>query len=273
MIRAKSAIIVSKADPAGMTIKKVLLSLYSFKRDKDGIYWYGNTPLVEVEKPSVYSDGLEEMVDAELYVFATRHASESGFPALLTHPPGNWTDEVKLGGRPRRICVAPAYALKRAALTLKRWQEELGLSSWRVGVEVTHHGPYLERTPVLFVELGSTEREWRDEHAAIAVAHAAVEVATSGLRGEDGWIPAVGFGGPHYAPRFLKHVFGGRYAIGHIIPVYVFDEVGEREIRMAFERTFPRPRVALLDWKGLKRPHKEKLLPVLEDMGVEAVRA
>ena len=272
MIRASSAIIVSRADPAGMTIKQVLLKLYPFK-ERNGHYWYSDIPLIEIEKPTIYADELEKIVEADLYVFATRHASESGFPALLTHPPGNWTDRADLGGKPRSICIAPAYALKVAALTLREWHEKLGLEGWRVGIEVTHHGPYLEKTPALFVELGSTEAEWRNEKAAIAVAHAAVRVAVSGLNFNPGWVPAVGFGGPHYAPRFLKHVFGDYYAIGHIIPIYAFDDVREREIRMAFERTYPRPRVALLDWKGLRKPHKEKLLLALEDMGVEVVRA
>ncbi len=45
---------------------------------------------------------------------------------------------------------------------------------YEVSYECTHHGPSLN-VPAMFVELGSSEKQWNDSRAAEAVAHAAME--------------------------------------------------------------------------------------------------
>ncbi len=40
-------------------------------------------------------------------------------------------------------------------------------------MKCTHHGPSLD-VPTMFVELGSSETQWRDSKAAQAVAHSAM---------------------------------------------------------------------------------------------------
>ncbi|RLE52184.1 MAG: D-tyrosyl-tRNA(Tyr) deacylase, partial [Candidatus Methanomethylicota archaeon] len=220
-IAADVIILTPKVDMASQTIKRQLLSNYKFKeKTYSGItaYFYDSICVVDIDVDSIYAENVEDKFEANLFIFATRHSAASGIPALLTHAPGNWTDEAKFGGKPRSVCIAPASSLKIALTELVRAAEEHGLEEWKVGLEVTHHGPYVESTPTMFIELGSSEKYWRNEIAARAVAQAIMKVAESRVKGEPKFKIGVGFGGPHYAPIFTKLVKNSDIAIGHIIP-------------------------------------------------------
>jgi len=170
------------------------------------------------------------------------------------------------------VCIAPASSLKIALTELVRAAEEHGLEEWKVGLEVTHHGPYVESTPTMFIELGSSEKYWRNEIAARAVAQAIMKVAESRVKGEPKFKIGVGFGGPHYAPIFTKLVKNSDIAIGHIIPEYVFDDVTEREIEAAVKRTEGDIELAVVEWKGLKKRHRSFLLPIIDRLGLKVMR-
>ena len=268
MARYRAAIVVSERDLAGITIREQLLQIYQFERVNEVTWALGDIALVTIEEESIYADDAES-IDADLIVFATKHKSESKIPALLTHAPGNWTDRADYGGKPRAVCVAPASAMRAALHELKRGRDELGLEDWLVGMEVTHHGPYFKEKPVLFVELGSSEEQWSNKVAARAVARAALAAAKHERITE----VRVGFGGPHYAPLFTRRVLEREIAIGHIVPNYALDDVTEAEVRMAFERTLEKPRVGLVDWKGMRGAQRRRLLGMLEAIGVAYERA
>ena len=40
-------------------------------------------------------------------------------------------------------------------------------------------------------------------------------------------------------------------------------------IRQAFEKTVEKPKLAILDWKGLKSDHRRMLLEVFDSLGIE----
>ncbi len=278
LIEADVIIFTPKPDIASQNIKRQILKNFDFKEmELFGRRVYCNKEdrkilLVDLEEDSIYAEKIEESFRAKLFIFATRHSAASGIPALLTHTPGNWTSETLYGGRPRKVCIAPALCIKEALIQLTKYAEENGLSDWRVGLEVTHHGPYIEHVPAIFMELGSSKKQWSSEVAARAVAQAVIEVAERRIKGLPKHKIGVGFGGPHYAPIFTKLVLKCEYAIGHIIPQYVFDEVTEREIRMAIERTEEKVDAAVIEWKGLKKKHRDLLIPVLEQLGIKWVR-
>ncbi|MCS7386663.1 MAG: hypothetical protein NDF55_08040 [archaeon GB-1867-005] len=274
-LTADIIIFTPKVDIASQTIKRQILSNYDFKEIKIGgkkVYMRESICLADIEVDSIYAEGIENEFEAKLFIFATRHSAASGIPSLLTHAPGNWTEEAKFGGKPRAICIAPASSLKIALLELMRAAEEHNLSDWRVGLEVTHHGPYIEKTPTIFIELGSSERYWRNEIAARAVAQAIMMVAENRIKGEPKFRVGVGFGGPHYAPIFTKLVQRSDIAIGHIIPEYVFDKISEREVEAAVMRTEGEVELAVVEWKGLKKRHRSFLLPIIEKLGLKMMR-
>jgi len=269
LLEGRLAIVCSKTDPAGLNIKDKLLKLMGFRRLGEGVqgedvYELEGVLLVTIARETIYAEDLEDFLRVRGVIFVSRHAAESGIPAFLAHTPGNWTDEALYGGRPRSVCIAMPIRLAKVVRALDKLREEEGFSDWRCGLEVTHHGPYLEHTPAMFVELGSTQREWRNEKAAEVVAQAIAE-ALDVL--EEGPV-AVGFGGPHYAPQFSRAVLNEGLAISHIVPKYAFPYVSSRELRLAIERSVIRPSVALIDWKSLKSDERQMVIRVCDEEGL-----
>ncbi|MDI9632762.1 MAG: D-aminoacyl-tRNA deacylase [Methanolinea sp.] len=199
------ALVSSLSDPGGSTIHDALLSLLSRPHTP---YPLEEHRLVHhrIEDRLIFHDRIDREVDADLIVFLSRHSSQKPVPVLTVHVTGNF-GPAEFGGLERSLArAAPAWM--RAVL--------LGLSrnappGYRVAYEVTHHGPTEVGTPSFFVEVGSTEREWRDVGAAAAVAR-------SILCAEPGdTIPVVGFGGTHYAARQTHIALHSRAAFGHIV--------------------------------------------------------
>lgn len=273
MIKGEVAIITSKKDIASMNIKDKLLSMHPFKETSD--YVFGNPlykskqlTLITIEHDLVFADFLEEKLDFKTFIFASRHESMAKLPSLLTHAPGNFTNQVKLGGLPKRLCIASPNAMLSALKELKRQQIRQGLSGWEVSFEATHHGPFLEKTAAIFVEIGSSPDEWSNDKAGEAVASAILEAAFSDEKGE----VSIAFGGPHYTPKISKYALNKEIPVGHIAPKYVLDELGEDMILQMIERTRGYVKYALLDWKGMRSIHREKLTALLKNLGLELVR-
>ena len=99
---------------------------------------------------------------------------------------------------PKTVSVAPATAMRDALKAFMRYKEALSLN-YEVSYECTHHGPSLG-VPAMFVELGSSEPQWRDTVAAQAVAHAAMAAISNFQTPAE--TAVLGVGGPHYNQKF-----------------------------------------------------------------------
>lgn len=268
-----SICLCSIQDLAAQTIKQQLLKLFPFKKtsqtfDSYPIYTLDNLSVVTIESDSIYADRLDQRLAADLFIFASRHKSAAFKPALLAHSPGNWA-EADLGGKPSTLCIAHPAAMKAALQTLFTERLRVGLQDWACGLEATHHGPWIENTPVLFVEIGSSETEWQNEAAATVVARAIVAAAENRQR----VVPTVlGFGGPHYCPTFTRIVAETELAISHIMPKYHLDQASEAIIHEAIARTAGRVSSAVLDWKGMTGPQRERLCALLGSMDLAVLR-
>ena len=120
-------IVASIADQASITIKNCLLDQYSFSETGemfDGIpilkldQSISDIRLVTSQKTPVHVTHLEKSFKPDLFVFISKHRSETGKPALLTHVTGNWVNTAEVGGEPRTLGVAPGYAVRTAYNTL-----------------------------------------------------------------------------------------------------------------------------------------------------------
>jgi len=266
----------SKQDIAAQSIKQKLLELHPFQEteerfDDHPVYRLGHLSLVTINSDSIHADRLDQQFpEASLFIFASRHKSAAFKPALLVHTPGNWSEENPLGGKPSTLCTSHPSAIKTALLTLLAERQRLSLTSWACGLEATHHGPWIVNTPVLFVEIGSTEQEWRNEVAAEAVANAIV-TASKSLNQEHPVILC--FGGPHYCPTFTRITAETPYAPSHILPKYHMNLVSESLIRQAIASTAGTVKYAVLDWKGMSGPQRTLLRQTLDRIGLETKRA
>lgn len=200
-----------------------------------------------------------QKLNPEVVAVASTHKSAAGVPMLNAHPTGNWTSDNSLGGEKRKLSIAPALYLASAVQALRDRKEELKLD-YEVGLEVTHHSPTIN-VPIMFVEVGSSEKEWSDMKACEVVAAVMSKVISQEPEKLD---VCVGFGGPHYAPQFTRRVLAGKFATGHICPKHHIDALDESMILQAIEKTTPKPSFAVLEWKGLKPEQRQKISSVLE---------
>ncbi len=263
----KRFIVASKADEVSMAIAEILIENYGFREVSENLYEYEGVKLAVIEEKHIYSEGLGERLGAELVVVASAHRSEKGVRALLTHPTGNWGDEAAYGGRPRTLSATSASALYTSIHTLREEADRLGLSGWKVNLEVTHHGPATD-TPLIFVEAGGPEGEIPERRVLEAVASACLAAAKLEKRAT----PAIGFGGGHYAPTFTRLALRGEYAFGHMCPKYALP-IDLEMVRQAVEKTLENPRLAIIDWKGLSSEQRKKVLELVEAAGLEWVKA
>lgn len=217
-----------------------------------------NVQVVELKEMHV-SANCENFED-DLYFFASRHRSETGKPCLTVHAPGNW-GAAMLGGREKEIGICAPSKMKTVLCELEKRSNELG---WEVFQEVTHHGPYLKK-PALYVEIGSSEKEWKNSLAAEIVS----EAIFKGIKSEQAWKSCFGVGGGHYAPSFTKIMRETDVAVGHILPKYHIDMVELEVFRQGVERSGEKIEQVLLDWKGMVREQRKKIIGFCEELGIE----
>jgi D-aminoacyl-tRNA deacylase len=177
------------------------------------------------------------------------------------HTPGNFA-AAELGGLPKTVSVAPATAMRNALKALAYFQESAKLE-YEVSYECTHHGPSLN-VPTMFVELGSSAKQWRDSKAAEAVAHAAMSAI--GKFGASEKKAVLGIGGTHYNQRFTRMALEGKAVFSHMIPKYAIPNVDSETLRQCIEKTMEKVECAILDWKGIKSADKPNLLKMLEEI-------
>jgi D-aminoacyl-tRNA deacylase len=205
-----------------------------------------------------------DSVEADALIFASSHKSSSGKPTLSTHCIGNW-GRAELGGRDRTLVPTNSFLLKNYLLGLQSQKEKLGLA-YEVSGEVTHHGPLLSK-PTVFIELGSSEKQWQDRKAAEAIA----EVILNRTSLEGNFRSGIALGGNHYCPEFTKLVLRTDLALGHICPQYALVHLDEEMLSKAVLATFPRPEAIILDWKGLGK-EKQRVSEILAKQDLEIFR-
>jgi D-aminoacyl-tRNA deacylase len=268
-------IVASTKDTASMNIANQITERYDFEKLSDQFQENSvnfkritnhDIKLVFINQELIHSQNITEHFRTDLVVFVSRHASVSGFPTLSVHVPGN-LGNAELGGLPKRVSICPASAMKEALLELARIKEKSNLP-YEVSYECTHHGPSLD-APAMFVELGSSPEQWKDQKAAEAVAHAAIAAAT-----KDSKYPTVlGVGGPHYNERFTKIALTTNRAFGHIISKYAAPNIDQEVIRQCVHRTVEHVESAVFDWKSLRANDRNRIITALKELNVSTEKA
>jgi len=170
-------VVYSLRDPASRGASEELLGLInggecSIPRstgcvysDELGVYVAG------FDEDTIKLDFLDDVAPSDVgaYIILSRHSG--GKPSLTVHYTGNPGPRTELGGRPWELSYT--WPRLHAALirTYRIVAEEHGLTrKFQVVLETTHHGPTSLKKPLVFIEIGSSEKEWgrRDAHRAMA---------------------------------------------------------------------------------------------------------
>ncbi|MFX1511021.1 MAG: D-aminoacyl-tRNA deacylase [Promethearchaeota archaeon] len=272
----KSIIVTSSRDEASRTIYERLLNNFQFREtgeDFEGSKIFrlndnSNIRLITTNRELVNAEQLDSL-NTDLFVFASKHSSESGTPALLTHFPGNWGTNTLLGGRPKTLGLAAPAALKAALRELEKEMKKQQLFGYTISVEATHHGPTSIKTPIIFVELGSGTNEWEDKKAAEAVAAACIAAA----KNENTYPSALAFGSSHYSPRFTELILKTEVALGHIASRHVLDHLDETMIQQAIKKTVETIEFFVVDHKGMNSSQRKKIESFAKELGYSVKRA
>ena len=230
------------------------------------VYQKGSLLLAFFEGMIVFPPDLDTFFNPQAYIFLSRHSAESGIASLTAHSTGNFSDENKFGGAARELGRCDPALLKNYLVSLSKRKERI--AGYEITMEATHHGPTSLQKPVLFVELGSSEKYWGDEKAAAVVG----EALTESLTEKRIWGKvAIGFGGTHYPEKFTKMVIEDDIAVSFVAPKHALENVDEAMVGSMVQRTAAPVKYALLDWKGLGA-HKDKIRGLVSQFGLETIR-
>jgi len=248
-------------DPAGHNMAKYLTK----EMTKDGDIFRGQYyDLIIIPSPAISADWLEEKYDYDGFVFLSKHAAESGVLALTCHSTGNFS-EAKFGGHDREVAVPHPDLQKTYLQTLKENQSKF--SEFDITIEATHHGPTGLTKPSIFIEIGTTEKQWNDESLCNDVAIFVHQVLSNPIKKHP---VAICIGGTHYPTKFTDELLNGKYALGTVIPKHALEYIDEK----LFSHIISQNKMAttvLLDWKGLGSD-KQKVLNLLETTTLEVIK-
>ena len=258
------AIICSTKDQASANIKEHLLpnfretditfedhKVYSTENKEN------NLTLYTTDTEPVHCEDFDKKIDADLFIFATKHISKSGIHSLSVHFPGNW-GKAELGGKDKKLCIAPSSFLKEAFLELEKINTDYDIIQ-----ECTHHGPYLEK-PAMFIEVGSDTKQWKDKTAGKNIADIILKITKKNPK----YKSLVAFGGLHHCPNFKKILLNTEFAISHICPKYNLENLDQNMILQAIKKTQEKVNFVVLDWKGLGK-EKQRIIKILEKLEIK----
>ena len=248
-------------DPAGNNMANFILQ--DMKKDGE-IYRSPYFDLLVIPTPVISADWLEEKYSYDGFIFLSKHAAESGVLALTCHSTGNFSD-AKFGGNKRQIAI-PHPNIQKSYLQ-RLWQKRDDFSEFQITIEATHHGPTALNKPTIFIEIGTTEKQWNDTTLCNSVAKIVVEV----IKHEQKSNPvAICFGGTHYPDKFTQEIIHGKFALGTVVPKHALDFLDKELFSHLLERN-NMAKTALLDWGGLGQ-NKQNVLELLEKTDLEVVK-
>ncbi len=278
-----------------MNMREVFLKSDLFKFKKTNLKWHENhlyqfeslriqnkvnSHLVDHEiylgltdEPLIFLNNLklhETEISPDILIFASRHRSQAEQPAFLIHTTGNWSEEAKFGGNPHELSHSSAILLKSGFFCLIEQAENSSLINFSLDIEVTHHGPTNLEKPLIFMELGSSEKEWEIKEAGEVVAIAIIETIFKylELKKQGGQQVAIGFGGTHYAPQFKKLILEKNLAISFICPKYFVQDLNKHMIEQVINHNLEKIDYFIIDWKGTNSDDKKHLIPLLEEFDI-----
>lgn len=267
------AVIASTKDPAGINIRNNLIELFDFQKtdekfDNNVVFEFNKIPnqsikLYLTNKDLIFSENIDKEIDADTFIFASKHRSKENTKSFAIHPIGNW-DKAEFGGKEKLLCPSSAVLLKNLFIELHNVAKE---TNYELTLEATHHGPYVEK-PAVFVEIGSTEAEWNDKENGKVIAN----IIINGLKNENkNYKIAVGIGGPHYCSNFNKVALRTGIAFSHFCPKHHLDKLNESLIKQAISKTSEKVNFVVLDWKGLGL-EKQRIVELLKNLNLEFKR-
>jgi len=254
-------LVAYQSDPAGSN-----MATYMTKdMDKEGDIFHGKYfDLIMIPTPAISADWMEEKYQYDGYVFLSKHASESGVLALTCHSTGNFSD-AQFGGFPRQVAIPHPHLQKSYMQHL--WKKKDNFSRFEITIEATHHGPTALNKPTIFIEIGTTQKEWTDKKLCESIAQIVMEEMSKEPSKQE---VAICFGGTHYPKKFNKELIEGQFALGTVMPKHALDSLDGKLFSHILSRN-KEAKFALIDWSSLGK-NKQKVVDLLQATDLEMIK-
>jgi D-aminoacyl-tRNA deacylase len=263
-------LVCSSSDIASATVTDSLINLHNFtKLDKFTFYSkdYPNVQLLLTTKSLLYADGLDEIYpDSECFIFVSQHRSTSNIPTLTCHTTGNFSENL-YGGRSKEMGICYPWIQKQYLVELNTMKTHV--PQYDITIEASHHGPTSLNKPTLFIEIGSTEKQWADKIAAQTVCTALLRVVST--KPDYCKRVAIGLGGTHYPTKFNKLLLESEYGLGSVAAKHNLPHVEELMLKQMISRSIEDVSYVVIDAKGMGG-EKHRLYPLIEKTGLEVVK-
>ncbi|MHA2245760.1 MAG: D-aminoacyl-tRNA deacylase [Candidatus Hodarchaeales archaeon] len=247
---------VSRKDNAGMNIAQFIHSSLQ-KR------------ITVVENLSIFSDEeVANLTPVKSIIYLSRHSAQSLRPSFTVHSIGNF-GVAEFGGLNNTLVKCNSFLMKRLLLNIQELKESgdyKTLFEYEIRLEVTHHGPF-SKSPVVFIEVGSSEAQWKDLEACRLISDAVNNTNFDKIDQNSEWVSVIGFGGNHYATKFTRMMLETEYAFGHICAKYAIIRLDKELIYQMITKTLPTPELVLFEKKNMKR--KQQIRTWLSEFEIE----
>jgi len=254
-------LVAYKNDPAGINMAKFISQDLE---KKNGVFRGEKFDVLITTSPVISADWLDEKFDYDGYVFLSKHAAESGTLALTCHSTGNF-DVAKFGGNSQQVAI-PFPSFQKTYLQ-NLWKNRTDFPDFQITIEATHHGPTDLNKPSIFIEIGTTQKQWNDVELCNSIAQIVKKTFEKPLQ----QFPfAVCFGGKHYSQKFTNEIINGKFALGTVIPKHALEFLKESLFQHIIERNIG-AQVALLDWNSLGK-NKQKVVELLSTTKLEVIK-
>jgi D-aminoacyl-tRNA deacylase len=265
-------LVASDQDLAGMTMTDYLLSSAEFaregKRDAGESYRSPRHHNVQLYISTGSLLNLENLGDlyphAGVFIFLSKHKSDSRIPTLTCHCTGNFDADNAYGGRPREIAISYPSLQKGYLKAITAAGQKV--PQYDIIIEATHHGPTSLNKPVLFVELGSSEKQWADNNAAAAICDALLEMLDNGIDCCDK--VGIALGGTHYPIKFNKLLLESKFGLAAVASKHNLEAVDEEILNQMVEKSVEKVTHVILDSKGLGS-QRDRIMKIAEKTRLE----
>jgi D-aminoacyl-tRNA deacylase len=201
---------------------------------------------------------------ADVFIFLSKHKSDSGIPTLTCHCTGNFAANNTHGGKPREIAISYPSLQKGylKAITAARQK----VPQYDIIIEATHHGPTSLNKPVLFVELGSSEKQWADNNAAAVICDTLLKILHNGIEYCDK--VGIALGGTHYPIKFNKLLLESKFGLAAVASKHNLEAVDDEILSQMVEKSVEKVTHVILDSKGLGS-QKDRIMKIVENTHLE----
>jgi D-aminoacyl-tRNA deacylase len=221
---------------------------------------------LEMDDINKYINNGEEEIDKyTCFIFLSRHRSESSKPTLTCHSTGNFGDVVVAGGNAHELALT--YPSLQKCYMLKLWSNRGKVidHGYDIVIEATHHGPTSLPKPVLFIEIGSSEKQWNDINAISTVCESLLATVIDFKQFNK---VAIALGGTHYPYKFTNMLIESDIALASVASKHNLMHIDKSMLKQMIDKSVEEVKYIILDWKGLGR-EKDRLVRLINDFSYE----